>query len=139
MTPEQIQLEINKLYSKIRISNKNIDSHKAYIRKMEDEYDKINSNLNSYKNYIQNYRDSVLRMLGFLDRDSCFGDFYKSSIDSIFNGNENSDIINGLNEGKKTALNKISEYEEKINAEQRKINNYRREIERLEQEFVNWE
>lgn len=128
MTSEQIQNEIRRLNNKINISKKNISSYRKEIRELEEEYNKSNFVINNFQKSIQSFYNSITKNIIKLDKDSTFGDYYKSKINPILNGNENYQIQETIAQGKRDILRKIDEKENNIIVEERNINKYSQKI-----------
>lgn len=135
MTKEQLQLEINKLNRKIRVSDNSIANYKKNIKELENAYSKANSLKIAYQDTIQKYYNRVVNATNKLNRESIFGEYYKSKISHIINGNENYIIQESIETGKKDILNKIDIFEEKISYEQRQINYNKNRIKQLKQQL----
>lgn len=137
MNSEQIQIEIRRLNNKINISNKNISSYRKEIRELEEEYNKSNFVINIFQKSIQSFYDSITKSISKLDKDSVFGDYYKSKINPILNGTENYQIQETIAQGKRDILRKIDEKENSIIIEERNITKYSQRILELKNMLLN--
>lgn len=135
MTKEQIQLEISRLDAKINISKNNILSCQKKISDLEDCYNGSNSMNRSYQDVLNGYFNLVVSTTKKLDRDSIFGENFKSKISSILGGDENKAIIEIIDKGKREILDQINELENNITIANRQITDYQAEKRQLEIEL----
>lgn len=139
MTKEAIELEIKKLNQKIRISKSRISDYRNKIKKLEEGYSKSNKLNKSFHGYIDNYYSSVFSRIQRLDRDSVFGSYYSSKINSIFKGKEMTEIESAISKGKKDIIRQIDDCETQINYENRNIQQYKARIQEYQKQLMIFE
>lgn len=139
MTKEAIELEIKKLNQKIRISKLRISDYRNKIKKLEEGYSKSNNLNKSFHGYIDSYYSSIVSQIQRLDRDSAFGSYYTSKINSIFKGKEMIEIESAISKGKKDIIRQIDDCEAQIIYENRNIQQYKTIIQEYQKQLMTLE
>ena len=139
MTKEAIELEIKKLNQKIRISKLRISDYRNKIKKLEEGYSKSNNLNKSFHGYIDSYYSSIVSQIQRLDRDSAFGSYYSSKINSIFKGKEMIEIESAISKGKKDIIRQIDDCEAQIIYENRNIQQYKTMIQEYQKQLMTLE